>query len=64
MTNTLTAQSALINNEIGKLQLAMKVAERQEAAAQRQANAEAYRKIKAAQAAYNKAQYPNSLLNK
>ena len=64
LTNTLTAQSALINNEIGQLQLAMKVAERQEAAAQRQANAEAYRKIKAAQAAYNKAQYPNSLLNK
>lgn len=64
LTNTLTAQSALINNEIGQLQLSMKVAERQEAAAQRQANAEAYRKIKAAQIAYNKSQYPNSLLNK
>lgn len=64
LTNTLTAQSALINNEIGQLQLSMKVAERQEAAAQRQANAEAYRKIRAAQIAYNKSQYPNSLLNK
>lgn len=64
LTNTLTAQSALINNEIGQLQLSMKVAERQEAAALRQMNGEALQKIRQSQAAYNKAKYPNSLLNK
>lgn len=64
LTNSLTAQSALINNEIGQLQLAMKVAERQEAAAARQANAEAYKKVRQAQTNYNKAKYPNSLINR
>lgn len=63
LANSILAESAMINNEIGMLQLQMKQAERAEAQARRQMNVDAYRKSVAAQQRYNKAKYyPNSLL--
>lgn len=61
LTNSLVAQSALINTEIGQIQLQMQVAQRQEQAAARQANIEAYKEVRKSQIEYIKKKNPNSL---
>lgn len=61
LMNTISAETAMINLEMNRMQVLMQQAQAEEAKAARQANNEAYQQTKKAQQAYLQKKYPNSL---
>lgn len=61
LMNTISAESAMINLEMNRMQIMMKQAEQQEKLATRQANVEAHKATQEARKAYTQKKNPNSL---